>query len=341
MPLLRLAMPLLFPAAQCRRRSAPCCASAFLRPAMAGPCSAIPLLSLSAPCCASATLSYAVPLLCLAKQIYAFAFPSCPMPSLRCSSPPPGRSFHSHALAVPWPCHASLSFAIAMPSKAFPLRIRAVPCCPCRALAPWIFASPSFASANPGTSMPCLRRASPNRAQPWLRGSPLLHRLGQLRFAFPPLNRSVRCLRLPMPLYAFASHSCAMVCLCIESHVLAMPSHIIASPVLATASRLDAMLLLCCAVRSWPRTDVPCRRSVVLVHASASHGFYLPCHRSVSLIPALPSLGAARPHRSMPRLSCVPGSLFSGAPRDPLFRSLRSAPRQTCLCRSYASTRGR
>lgn len=102
----------------------------------------------------------------------------------------------------------------------------------------------------------------------------------------PPRNRSVRCLRLPMPLYAFASHSCAMVCLRTGSHALAMPSHIIASPVLAAAMQvlaaawpLGSMLLLCCAVRAWPLSSVPCLRSVVLVRASASHGFYLPCRR--------------------------------------------------------------
>ena len=132
---------------------------------------AFPPLVLAAPRLCTSALRIAMPSQCPVLLCYAIAFPSCPMPPqissvvclcatdpcyalaspltaspclckpCRCGAlamlpnamPPPGRSFHSHAIAVP--------------AYAFPLRIRAVPFCPCRALAPRIFASPCFASA--------------------------------------------------------------------------------------------------------------------------------------------------------------------------------------------------
>ena len=245
----------------------PCYAIAFPSCPMPPQISSVLCLRASGLCSALAQLICAVLCLCDSELCYALASPLTSFPCLcatdPCSAsamlpnavPPPGRSFHSHALAVP--------------VYAFPLRIRAVPC-PRRA-------SQCFALACQRNAGLCLRRASPNRAQPWLRGSPLLHRLGQLHFAFPPRNRSVRCHCRPLHIFALASHSCAMVCLRTGSHALAMPSHIIASPVLAvaypgfsTACHLGAMLLLCCAVRAWPRTDVPCLRVSRLLLAMPS-----------------------------------------------------------------------
>ena len=178
------------------------------------------------------------------------------------------------------------------------------------ALPRFALASPCFVVLRPGLSTRC-------RSMPLQVESLLCRRVTDLCAAL-----AVRCMSLPLPVIAALWFAFAPV-------RMSWPCRRTSSPRPSLPPPRGAMLFFSSAVLS-------VRGPAHLCPASASRSFCLPCLRSVVLGRALPPLGAARPHRSMPRLSCVP---FSGAPRDPLSRSRRSVPTGICLCRCSSSTR--